>query len=146
MAERDSMDSLAAAGKLAQSTRVRALLGYLWLLLLPAFGAASGYFVKATETKTELVALRLQQAAFTRDIASLRDEVRANLALRRETIRVGKQAAYATAALEAYEAASLLKKKRVYGDKYAAAYEKMTLDGQSADVAYTALFRPGELP
>lgn len=123
------------------------MLPYLLYALGGVATWAGGWVSKSVQVETEFAASRLDRAQLRAEIAALRDEVRRALDGRKEVIRVGKQAAYATAALEAYEPAALLQKKRVYGAKYAAAYERMVHgDGVSADTAYTALFRPAELP
>lgn len=141
------MDSLAAAATLARSSRLRTLLSWLGALLLPLAGSLVGYVVKSVETRSGYELLRADVAATRKDLAALRTEVAAGAGVERKVLRIGKQAAYATAGFQAYEPEKLRKQKQAWAKSYAESYERLVVrDGLAPDAAFAALFDQVAIP
>lgn len=140
-------DSIAAAARLAQSSRVRTLLTTLAAVAVPALTAAGGWAAKSIETQAAVAANAAQLTELTRQVAALRTEIAALSSAQRNVVRIGKQAAYATAGFQAYEPAKVRAQKQAWADRYAAAYERMVVqEGQPPAVAYAALFEQVAVP
>lgn len=147
MSEPQPMDSLAAAATLARSSRLRTLLAWLGALLLPIAGSVAGYVVKSVETRTGYELLRTELAAARAEIAAVRADVAAGAGVERKVLRIGKQAAYATAGFQAYEPDKLRRQKQAWAKSYAESYEKLiTRDGLSPDAALAVLFEQVAVP
>ena len=145
--ERIPIDSIAAAAHLARSSRLRTVLAWLGALLLPIAGSVAGYIVKSVETRTGYELLRADVAAARADVTALRAEVAAGATVEHKVLRIGKQAAYATAGFQAYESEKLRTKKQAWATSYAESYEKLVMrDGLSPDAAYAVLFERVAVP
>ena len=141
------IDSLAAAATLARSSRLRTLLSWLGVLLLPVVGHFAGYAQKAMETRSGYELLRADVAAARADVTALRAEVAAGATVERKVLRIGKQAAYATAGFQAYEPERLRRQKQAWAKSYAESYERLvTRDGLTPDGAFAALFEQVAVP
>jgi hypothetical protein len=141
------IDSLAAAATLARSSRLRTLLSWLGALLLPLAGSMVGYVVKSVETRSGYELLRADVAATRADLATLRTEVAAGAGVERKVLRIGKQAAYATAGFQAYEPPKLRVQKSAWAKSYAESYERLVVrDGLTPEAAYAALFEQVAIP
>lgn len=140
-------DSIRAAARLARSSRVRTLLTTLAAIAVPAITAAAGWAAKSIETQPGIAANAAELGELRREISALRAELATFSAVQRNTARVGRQAAYATACCQAYEPAKLRDQKRAWAERYAAAFERMVVqEGQPPAVAYAALFEQVAVP
>jgi hypothetical protein len=141
------IDSIAAAATLARSSRLRTLLSWLGALLLPVAGSFVGYVAKSVETRSGYELLRADVAATRADLAALRVEVAAAAGVERKVLRIGKQAAYATAGFQAYEPDKLRRQKQSWAKSYAESYERLvTRDGLTPDAAFAVLFEQVAVP
>lgn len=143
----DDYDSIRAAARLARSSRVRTLLTTLAAVAVPAITAAAGWAAKSIETQAAIAANATQLTELTHQVAALRTELATFSATQRNVIRIGRQAAYATAGFQAYESTKVREQKRAWAEKYANAFERMVVqEGQPPAVAYAALFEQVAVP
>lgn len=128
----------------ARSSKGRMLIAAAWPYLLAAATLVAGWVGHAYYIEPRLAEVEKRVPvidAMAADVRGLRQdfaEFRTNG--QRSIIRVGRQAAYATAEAEAFEAPGVKAKKQGWAEKYASAYERMVArEGVTPDVAYTAL-------
>lgn len=127
-------DSLAAAKRLSQSTRLRVVLVTLWGLcqaawpfVYPPLLIAGGWIAKSFTVDSQLAQARYLQTknkeaddALTLRVASL------EILQQRDRLAIGKQCAYATGAALGGETAKAWSTKRRDGDKYLEEYVRLT--------------------
>jgi len=138
-------EGLAAA---ARSRKGRSLIAAAWPYVLAAATAVGGWVAKSQQLEPRLVVIEQRLGPIAADIAAVRKQVTEfTTTEQRKTVRVGRQAAYATAAAEAYETPATRTKKQAWAQKYADAYERMVVhEDVTPDVAYTALFKQVNVP
>lgn len=149
-ADREPQDSLSdGLSKVVGSRQARSLfrtaLPWLLWLLTAAASSFAGWVVKSYQVDTQFADVRLMLTEQKTQIESLRADVIEALDLRKEIMRVGKQAAFATAGFQAYESAGRKKLKGDYAARYAEAYETLARK-KGADAAYADLFANVALP
>lgn len=150
MAGQGDQDSLSeglgqALGSRQAKSMLRSALPYLLWALSAAVTSFGGWVVKSYQVERQFTDVRLMLTEQKNQIESLRVELRQALAQQPEILRVGKQAAFATAGFQAYESSSRKKLKTDYATKYANAYETLA-QKKGAEVAYADLFANVALP
>lgn len=147
--EREAPDSFYMhLGAAAKSRTGHKVLVYVWPYLFAILTAVGGYVTRSLELEPRLVKIETNLGTIASDIQALRlGMAKFTAEEQHKTIRVGRQAAYATAGFEAYEPPKLKAQKQAWAEKYGAAYDRMvTREGASPEVAYTALFKQVDVP
>jgi hypothetical protein len=140
-------DSIRAAARLARASRVRTLLTTLAAIAVPAITGAAGWAAKSIETQRGIAANAIELGELRKEISALRTELASFSAVQRNVVRVGRQAAFATACCQAYEPPKLREQKRAWAERYATAFERMVVqEGQPPAIAYAALFEQVAVP
>lgn len=119
-------------------TLIAAALPYVAAALLPA----AGWVAKSMQVEPRMLAMETKLtdidktlAAMSHDLAELRTTEQQKI------IRVGKQAAYATAGFEAFESSKARAQKRAWAANYADTFERMVTGSEhvSLDAAYAVM-------
>jgi hypothetical protein len=138
----DTADSIAAARRLAQSARLRALLVTIWPFVYPVLMVAGGWVAKSVQTESRFAAVdyRLQELDKKLD-AVLLNQASDRTKQQQHLMAVGKQTAYATAAALTGEPAKIKAAKHAEGQTRAANYARLTLsEGKDPETAFLWLF------
>lgn len=134
-------------GTLGRSKRVRAWLVASWPFLLSVLTAAAGWIAHSALLEPRVAASEAMHVSEAKDIAEIKTAMLTLTAHEQQNLlRIGRQAAYATAGFEAYETAKVRAQKCAYAEKYAVAYERMVRQGESPEAAFAALFREAGVP
>jgi hypothetical protein len=141
MTEPEADSLITGLATAARSRKGRTLLAAAWPWLLAAATFGGGLVVEAQQLEPRVVGMAADIKAMAADLKGLRASVVASQTTdQHNIIRIGRQAAYATAEAESYESPGVKAKKQAWAEKYAAAYERMVArEGVTPEVAYTAL-------
>lgn len=140
-------DSIRAAERLAQSSRLRAVAAALWPFLAPGLALAAGWVGRGIGIADQLAANTAAVDRLGAKVATLTTTVEGNrIQEERRTVAIGRQAAYATAGFQAYEPTRLKEQKRTYAEKYATAYRRLIDGGKGPEDALAMLFDNIEMP
>jgi hypothetical protein len=147
--EREKPDSLYVhlAGA-ARSRKGQRLIAVAWPWLLAGTTAIAGYVGRSMQIDPRLVAIERRLDLIASDVKATRDSMlEFQTTQKQRIVRIGRQAAYATAGFEAYEAPKVRAQKQAWAEKYAIAFERLvTQEGESPSTAYTALFKQVDVP
>jgi hypothetical protein len=132
---------------IARSKTARPAFLAAWPYFLAALTASSAWIVRTSQLEPRVTASEQRETAMAKDLSEIK---MAMLTLvqgeQQKLLTVGRQAAYATAGFEAYETPKVQKQKRDYAEKYAAAYERMVLGGETPAHALVALWSKVDVP
>ena len=140
--DREVIDSIAAARRLTQSARLRAVLVTVWPFIYPVLMLGAGWVAKSVQTESRFAAVDLKLDALDKKADTiLLNQVTERVKHEQHLMAVGKQTAYATAAALTGETAKVKAQKHTEGQTRAQNYERLTLrDGKDPETAYLWLF------
>lgn len=125
-----------------QSRKGRTALAAAWPWLLAAATFAGGLVVRSLQIEPRLSAMELQLKDIAKDTSATRvDVIDLKTTEQQKIIRIGKQAAYATAGFESYESSKVRAQKRAWAANYADTFERMVTGSEhvSIDAAYAVM-------